>query len=79
MKARIAMAAAALAAVPLFAADDDAAVRKDLTTVLTLQGKPCGEVTKAERMGDDDYVATCKDGNRYRVRTRDGRVVIEKQ
>jgi hypothetical protein len=62
-----------------FAADDDAAARKDLTSVLALQGKPCGEVVKAERKGDNDYLATCKDGNRYRVSSKDGRVVIEKQ
>ena len=78
MKAPTWLALAALS-IPVFAADDDAAARKDRTSVLALQGKPCGEVTKAERKGENDYIATCKDGNRYRVYTKDGRVLIEKQ
>lgn len=80
MHARISalLAVAALLAPPSFAADD-AAIRKDLTAVIALNGLPCGEVTQAERKGDNDYVATCKDGNKYRVYTKDGRVVVEKQ
>ena len=73
------VAVAALLAPPSFAAAADAAVLKDLTAVIALHGLPCGEVTQAERKGDNDYVATCKDGNRYRVSTKDGRVVVEKQ
>lgn len=72
------LAIVALLALPSLAADDDA-IRKDLTAVIALHGLPCGEVTQAERKGDSDYVATCKDGNRYRVYTKDGRVVVEKQ
>ncbi len=72
------LAVAALLALPSFAADD-AAIRKDLTAVIALHGLPCGEVTQAERKGDNDYVATCKDGSKYRVYTKDGRVVVEKQ
>jgi len=72
------LAVAALLAPPSFAAADPA-VLKDLTAVIALHGLPCGEVTQAERKGDNDYVATCKDGNRYRVSTKDGRVVVEKQ
>ncbi len=72
------LAVAALLALPSFAADD-AAVRKDLAAVIALHGLPCGEVTQAERKGDNDYVATCKDGSKYRVYTKDGRVVVEKQ
>lgn len=80
MRARIPalLAVAPLLALPSFAADD-AAVRKDLTAVIALHGLPCGEVTQAERKGDNDYVATCKDGSKYRVYTKDGRVVVEKQ
>jgi len=80
MRARLPalLALAALLALPSFAADD-AAIRKDLTAVIALNGLPCGEVTQAERKGDNDYVATCKDGNKYRVYTKDGRVVVEKQ
>jgi len=72
------LAVAALLAPPSLAADD-AAIRKDLTAVIALHGLPCGEVTQAERKGDNDYVATCKDGSKYRVYTKDGRVVVEKQ
>jgi hypothetical protein len=50
----------------------------DLTAVIALQAKPCGRVVNAEKRGDDDYVATCQDGNRYRVYVRDGRVIVEK-
>ena len=51
---------------------------EDLTAVIALTGKPCGKVDSAAKRGDDDYVATCEDGNRYRVYVRDGRVIVEK-
>ena len=51
---------------------------EDLTAVIALNGKPCGRVVSATKRGDDDYVATCEDGNRYRVYVKDGRVVVEK-
>ena len=60
-------------------AADDAKQRQDLTAVIALQGKPCGEVTSYVAKGDNDFVATCKDGNRYHVYVKDGRVVVEKQ
>ena len=72
------LAAAVLFAPPTLAATDDA-ILKDLTAVIALHGLPCGEVTHADRKGDNDYVATCKDGSKYRVYTKDGRVVVEKQ
>jgi hypothetical protein len=50
----------------------------DLTAVIALQAKPCGRVVNAEKRGENDYVATCQDGNRYRVYVRDGRVIVEK-
>jgi hypothetical protein len=80
MRSRISafLAFAALLALPSFASADPA-VLKDLTSVIALHGLPCGEVTQADRKGDNDYVATCKDGNKYRVSTKDGRVVVEKQ
>ncbi len=66
-------AASALAA-------DDAAVKKDLFTVITLQGLPCGEVVSVTTRGDNDHVASCKDGNRYHVFLNpQGRVVVQKQ
>jgi hypothetical protein len=40
---------------------------------------PCGKVVRAAQQGEDDYVASCEDGNRYRVFVNaDGRVVVEK-
>ena len=72
------LAVVALFALPSLAATDTA-VLKDLTSVIALHGLPCGEVTQADRKGDNDYVATCKDGSKYRVYTKDGRVVVEKQ
>ena len=70
---------AALLAAPSLAADD-AATRKDLTSVIALQGLPCGEVVSVKTQGDNDYIATCKDKNRYHVFVNStGRVVAEKQ
>ena len=52
---------------------------QDLTSVIALQGLPCGKVVSATQQGADDYLATCQDGNRYRVYVNaDGRVVVEK-
>jgi hypothetical protein len=70
---------AACVASPSLAADD-ASVKKDLFTVITLQGLPCGEVVNVTSRGDNDHVASCKDGNRYHVFVNaQGRVVVEKQ
>ena len=68
-------ACAALAAT----AADDPKQRQDLTAVIALNGKPCGEVVSYVAKGDNDFVATCKDGNHYRIYVKDGRVVVEKQ
>jgi hypothetical protein len=69
----------ALFAVPSLAADD-ASTRKDLMAVIALQGMPCGEVVSVKTQGDNDHVATCKDGNHYHVFLNSaGRVVVEKQ
>jgi len=68
----------ALFAVPL-RADDDEDLKKDLTAVIALHGLPCGEVVAATVQGENDFLASCKDGNRYRVYLNDaGRVVVEK-
>ena len=73
---------AGLALMPLAAnafADDDK-VKRDLFAVIALQGKPCGQVLSAERRGEDDYIATCQSGDRYRVYVgTDDRVKVEKQ
>ena len=69
---------AALVAAPVRA--DDQAVLKDLTAVIALQGQPCGQVVTVARQGENDYVASCQDGNRYRVFVNaQGRVVVQKQ
>ena len=61
-------------------AADDVALLKDLTSVIALLGLPCGEVVSAKKLKDNDHIATCKDGNRYRVYVNaEGRVVAEKQ
>lgn len=60
------------------AQNQDISDADDLTAVIALQAKPCGRVVNAAKTGENDYVATCQDGNRYRVFVRDGRVVVEK-
>ena len=60
------------------AQDQDISDAEDLTAVIALQAKPCGKVVTAVKRGEDDYVATCQDGNRYRVYVKDGRVIVEK-
>lgn len=57
----------------------DVSVAQDLTAVIALQGLPCGKVVSARQQGQDDYVAACQDGNRYRVfLDADGRVTVAK-
>jgi len=64
---------------PAWAAED-AALLKDMTSVIALLGLPCGKVVSAVKKGDNDHVVTCQDGNRYRVfLNAEGRVVAEKQ
>jgi hypothetical protein len=60
-------------------AAEDPAVLKDLTAVIALQGQPCGQVVSAAKQGDNDYIASCQDGNGYRVFVKEGRVVVQKQ
>jgi len=69
----------ALFAVPSFAQDEEA-LKKDLTAVIALQGLPCGEVVTVEEQAETDYAVSCKDGNMYRVYLNAaGRVVVEKR
>lgn len=59
------------------AADSD--IGKDLGATIALQGMPCDKVVDAKRNGDSDYIATCKNGNRYHVFVdSNGRVVVQK-
>jgi hypothetical protein len=61
-------------------AADDAAITKDLTAVVALLGLPCGKVVSAVKQGDNDHIASCENGNRYRVFLNpEGRVIAEKQ
>ena len=79
---RASLAALALAAALTGSAiaADDATVKKDLTAVIALQGLPCGQVTEVRTLGDNDYIASCQDGNRYHVFVNaQGRVVAQKQ
>ena len=53
---------------------------KDLQAVIALQGKDCGTVTSSERVGSNDYIATCSNGSRYRVSAAaNGRVSVTAQ
>ena len=69
----------AFLAVPSFAQDEEQ-LKKDLTAVIALHGQPCGEVVAVKVLAKDDYAASCKDGNKYRVyMNAEGRVIVEKQ
>ncbi len=61
-------------------AAEDVTLLNDLTSVIRLLGMPCDKVVSAKRQTDDDHIAICKDGNRYRVFVNaEGRVVAEKK
>jgi hypothetical protein len=61
-------------------AAEDVSLLKDMTSVIALLGLPCGQVVSVVKKGDNDHVATCQDGNRYRVfLNAEGRVVATKQ
>ena len=65
---------------PTLLAQEDEKVKKDLSTVIALQNKPCGEVVSFQRLGENDYVVTCRSGDRYRVSVSEsGRVQITEQ
>jgi hypothetical protein len=52
---------------------------QDLQATIVLNGQPCDQVVNVKRNADSDYVATCKDGNRYHVFVdAKGRVVVQK-
>lgn len=61
-------------------AADDVTVRKDLTAVIALLGASCGDVVSVTRQADNDHLATCSNGIRYRVYVNSqGRVVAVRQ
>jgi hypothetical protein len=78
----IVVATATLGTGAVRAADDtpsDVTLTKDLTAVIALQGLACGQVVSAKTLGENDYLAACQDGSRYRISVNaDGRVVVEK-
>jgi hypothetical protein len=76
-----ALVVAAIVAVPVSGQEqDDEALKKDLTAVIALHGLPCGQVVAVKVQGDNDYAASCKDGNKYHVYLNAaGRVVVEAQ
>lgn len=52
---------------------------KDLTAVIMLLDLPCTQVVSATRLSDNDHIALCRNGNRYRVFINaEGRVVAQK-
>jgi uncharacterized protein (DUF302 family) len=58
----------------------EATISKDLTATLALLGVPCDQVVSSQRLGDNDYLATCKDKNSYRIYVNaKGRVVADKR
>jgi len=62
----------------LQAQEDDAKVRKDLKTVLALKGKSCDEIANIRNQGENDYLVTCNNGKRYRIRIdANERVIVE--
>jgi len=62
---------------PLPAADT---LSRDLTSTIALLGLPCGKVVSAQKLGENDYLATCSNKMRYRVYVNaQGRVVAEKR
>ncbi len=74
----LAMTATIFSAAPLLAAEDSA-FSKDLKATIALQGMSCDQIVDAKRNADSDYVASCKDGNRYHVFVNDkGRVIVQK-
>jgi hypothetical protein len=61
-------------------AENEEALKKDLTAVIALHGMPCGQVVAVKVQAENDYAASCKDGNKYRVYLNTaGRVVVEKR
>lgn len=79
----LALATACFGTAPLLAANDattSVADTRDLTAVIALQGLPCGQVVSATAQGENDFLATCENGFRYRVwANAEGRVVVDKQ
>jgi len=75
----LALTAAAVASIPVALAAEDPSMARDLKVTIALQGKPCDQIVSSTRTADSDYLAVCKDGNRYHVFVdTKGRVVVDK-
>ncbi|MCW5574995.1 MAG: hypothetical protein KIT13_02765 [Burkholderiales bacterium] len=73
-------AALLVTAVPASAADSGGSLAKDLTATISLLGLPCGQVVSVTTQGNNDHLATCSNGSRYRVYVNaQGRVAAEKR
>jgi hypothetical protein len=71
------LVAATALAVPTLAQDEET-LKKDLTAVIALHGRPCGQVIAVKVLAESDFAASCKDGHKYRVYLNtEGRVVVE--
>lgn len=71
--------AIALGSATSYGAQPQEPVGQDLAATIALHGLPCDQVVASKRNGDSDYVATCKDGNRYHIFVdAHGRVVVQK-
>ncbi|SLN74896.1 hypothetical protein [Oceanibacterium hippocampi] len=82
LKRTLAALAVALFVAPLTfgsASAQDAKTKKDLQSVILLQGLPCGSVKSYEKKGENDYIATCENGKRYHVFVDQGRVQVVAQ
>ena len=61
-------------------AAEDVTLLKDLTSAIMVLDMPCGQVVSAKRQADNDHIASCKNGIRYRVFVNaEGRVVAQRQ
>ncbi|MBX3649857.1 MAG: hypothetical protein KF771_00620 [Burkholderiales bacterium] len=73
-------AALLLTGTPASAADGNSPLAKDLTATISLLGLPCGQVVSVATQGNNDHLATCSNGSRYRVYVNaQGRVTAEKR
>jgi hypothetical protein len=75
----IAASAAIACAATAALGGEQPSVGQDLQATIALHGLPCDRIIDTKRNGDSDYLATCKDGNRYHVFVdARGRVIVQK-
>jgi len=59
-------------------AADDAALSKELTTLIAAQHLPCGKIVRVSTQADRDYLVSCQDGSNYQVTANsDGKLVAQ--